>query len=71
MPSKTTKKARRAAAAQDNLPVEKDDGSRWVVMRDGRQVYYGTGVTKRQARTLCDGLRIPAEIVMVVPPKEK
>lgn len=47
---------------QDNFPVEKDDGTRWQVVRNGRVVYHGEGLTKAQAHRLADGLVDPAEI---------
>lgn len=66
MPNKNSKIARRTAGkANSNLPAEKDDGSRWVVMRDDRQVYLGGGTTKAQATRLAEGLLEPASIVEV------
>lgn len=65
MASKTTKKANAAKKGQSNLPAEKDDGTRWVVLRDGRQVYPGPGVLRLRAEHLNDGLRVPGEVVQV------
>lgn len=62
--SKTGKRAK-AAAKKSNLPAPKDDGTRWVVMRDGRQVYPGAGVTRDQADHLNQGLREPGELLQV------
>jgi hypothetical protein len=40
-----------------SAPVEKDDGTRWIVVdKDGFQIYPGKGVTKRQADLLSKGL---------------
>lgn len=40
-----------------NVPTEKDDGTRWIVVdKDGYQVYPGKGVTKNQANHLSRGL---------------
>jgi hypothetical protein len=68
MPSKTTKKARRAAPKKGGGPaVEKDDGTRWIVVSEetGRQVYPGNGVMKPEANRLADGLSVPATIMEV------
>lgn len=64
--SKTTKKAN-AAVKRSNIPVPRDDGSRWIVVRDGHQVYPGKGVTRAQAEHLVNGLVEPAELVQVTP----
>lgn len=67
MASKTGKKANSASKkAASNAPVEKDDGTRWVVVRDGRQVYVGAGLTRARATLLNDGLREPGRLVQVV-----
>lgn len=60
MASKTTKRARQAA--EKHLPVEKDDGTRWIVVRDGYPVYISNGSTKAEAVRLAKGLREPATI---------
>lgn len=67
MPSKTTKKARRAGGKKDNAPVEKDDGTRWTVhnRETGHQVYPGIGMIRSQAERLATGLYEPAEIRLV------
>lgn len=65
MASKTGKKANSAAKQAGNAPAEKDDGTRWVVMRDGRQVYPGAGVMRTLAAHLNDGLLVPGELVQV------
>lgn len=67
MASKTTKKANAAVKKGNNAPAPKDDGTRWIIMRDGRQVYPGPGVTRAQAQHLAGGLLEPAEIVQVTP----
>lgn len=56
MPSKTTKRAR--AAAKSNAPVEKDDGTRWIVRltEDNHAVYGTKGVMRSQAEHLSSGL---------------
>lgn len=69
MPSKTTKKARRAGGNKaSNIPVEKDDGTRWIV-RDlhHHQVYAGNGVTKAEATRLAAGLVDQAAYIEQVP----
>lgn len=65
MASKTGKKARNAAKKMSNAPVPKDDGTRWIVMRNGEQVYLGSGVTRAQAEHLNEGLLVPGELVQV------
>jgi len=65
MGSKTGKRANKATAKASNAPVEKDDGTRWIVVRDGRAVYGGVGVTRAQAQHLCEGLQEPAELQQV------
>lgn len=66
MASKTSRRANAASKNKgQNLPVEKDDGTRWVVVRDGRQVYPGTGVMRQRAEHLNDGLLVPGELVQV------
>jgi hypothetical protein len=65
MASKTGKKARAAAQRQGNAPTPKDDGSRWSVVRDGQQVYLGSGVTRAMAEHLNNGLLVPGELVQV------
>jgi hypothetical protein len=57
MASKTGRKANAAAARGSNLPAEKDDGTRWIVVdASGRTVYPGSGVSKSEARRLGEGL---------------
>jgi hypothetical protein len=66
MASKTGKRARNAAKkGANNVPVEKDDGTRWIIVRDGQQVYLGSGVTRAQAKHLNEGLLVPGELVQV------
>ena len=58
-------------SGKSNVPVEKDDGSRWVVIgEDGRQVYQGEGATKKWATHLATGLVQSATLKMVTPPTE-
>ena len=64
MASKTTKKARKAGV-KNNAPIEKDDGTRWIVVRDGLQVYPGSGIVKAQAERLAQDLLEPASIKQV------
>lgn len=64
MASKTGKRAN-AASKNSNAPVPKDDGTRWVVLRDDGQVYPGPGVMKAQAEHLAAGLADPGVIVQV------
>lgn len=49
----------------DHTPVEKDDGTRWIVTRNGAQVYPGSGLVKREALRLATGLVEPAEVEQV------
>lgn len=61
MPSKTTKKARRAGVKpKSNIPEERDDGTRWYVMSGidfpHRKMYGGKAYTKREAERLAEGL---------------
>ena len=65
MASKTTRKANAASkkGAALTAPTEKDDGTRWIIVRDGRQVYLGSGVDRAHARFLNDGLLEPGELV--------
>lgn len=66
MPNKNSKTARRAAhKVSSNAPVQRDDGTRWIIVREGRQVYPGAGITRKEAERLRDGLREPAEMVQV------
>lgn len=67
MPSKTTKRARRAGSKQSNVPVAKDDGTRWVVVRDGLPVYrtHRGGTTRAEAERLLSGLLEPAELLQI------
>jgi hypothetical protein len=61
----------RGGVKKSNLPVEKDDGSRWVVIgENGRQVYPGTGIRKKDADRLAGGLVQSATLKMTVPPTE-
>jgi hypothetical protein len=66
MASKTGRRANAASKGKNNAPIEKDDGTRWVVVRDGKQVYPGTGVTRAQATLLNEGLVVPGELVQIV-----
>lgn len=66
MASKTGRKANAAHKGKSNAPVEKDDGTRWMVVRDGKPVYMGAGVSRAQAQRLNDGLLVPGELVQVV-----
>lgn len=61
-PSKSSGKAK-----QSNVPVEKDDGSRWrVIDGDGQPVYISNGgIMKGQAERLAYGLVQPAYIEQV------
>ena len=43
----------------------KDDGSRWIVMREGVPVYRGKGIRLSDARRLADGLVDAADLVCV------
>ena len=57
---------------KSNLPAEKDDGSRWIVVgENGRQVYLGSGIKKKDATRLAEGLVQSATIEMIVPPTEE
>lgn len=65
-------KRRNHGPVKSNLPAEKDDGSRWIVMgENGRQVYQGSGLRKKDATRLAEGLLQSATIEMVVPPTEE
>lgn len=65
MPSKSTKRARRAGT-KSNAPVAKDDGTRWAVVRAGTPVYSHTsGLVKGEAQRLADGLLEAAEVVQI------
>lgn len=66
MASKTTRRANAASKKMNNAPTQKDDGSRWIVVRDGEQVYPGEGVTRPWAEHLARGLVVPGELVEVV-----
>lgn len=69
-PSKTTKKARRAGGRKvSNAPVEKDDGTRWIVWNlDTDHPAYLTkgGTTKAEAKRLAEGLVAPTELRQVI-----
>lgn len=71
MASKTTKRARNAAV-KSNAPVEKDDGTRWVVMLknddgpDYPAYLGGNGVTRSQAERLSEGLVGESYLVSLV-----
>lgn len=57
---------------KSNLPAEKDDGSRWVIIgENGRQVYLGSGIKKKEAERLAAGLVQSATLEMVTPPTEE
>ena len=43
----------------------KDDGSRWLVVRDSVPVYQGEGLKRSEAQRLADSLVQPAELVCV------
>lgn len=45
--------------------ASKDDGTRWVVMRDSQQVYPGLGSTQDHAQHLNNGLCEPGTLVQV------
>ena len=47
------------------IPTEKDDGTRWIVVRNGEPVYPGTGIPKQQAIRLATGLVEEAGIQQV------
>lgn len=65
-------KNRNRGPVKSNLPAEKDDGSRWIIVgEDGRQVYLGSGIRKKDAQRLADGLVQSATIEMIVPPTEE
>jgi hypothetical protein len=69
MPSKTTKKARRAGQPKGNQPEVsiKDDGKLYkVVDASGRPVYPGTGVILGEAERLARGLKFVGAVVPVV-----
>lgn len=67
MPNKTTKVNRRNAGKQnDHGPREKDDGTRWLVVRHGALVYGSTGgIIRSEAERLAAGLLEPAQIMQV------
>lgn len=66
MPSKTTKRARRAGGKKSSAPVAKDDGTRWIVVRAGAPVYGVTrGLIKGEAQRLAEGLLEPAEVLQI------
>lgn len=59
------KPGKRKGSVASNVPAEKDDGTRWIVVRDGVQVYLGSGVTRRQAEHLATGLVETASLIQV------
>ena len=69
MPSKSTKKVRRPTGKKKGheLPVEKDDGTRWeVVDKDFKPVYLsGSALTKSEAERLAKSLLMKAHIRQV------
>lgn len=67
MPNKNSKIARRTAGkASSNIPVAKDDGTRWIILdKDDHQVYPGTGIVKAEAERLADGLLEPGRISQI------
>lgn len=65
------KNAKVASRKQEAEPVAKDDGRRYVVKRDGRQVYPGPGVSLAAAEELAGGLAVPARIVELAAPAEE
>ena len=65
-------KNRNRGPVKSNLPAEKDDGSRWAVIgEDGRRVYLGDGLRKKEATRIAAGLVQSATIEMIVPPTEE
>lgn len=57
---------------KSNLPAEKDDGSRWAIIgENGRRVYLGDGLRKKDATRLAEGLVQSATLEMIVPPTEE
>lgn len=69
MASKTGRRANAAGKKKgNNIPVPKDDGSRWIVVNHetGEQVYSGSGVSRSQAEHLGTGLVAPARLVCTV-----
>lgn len=56
---------KKAKIATRNMGQSKvaDDGERYIVVRNGRQVYPGSGVSLADAQRLAGGLAEPAEIV--------
>lgn len=51
---------------QDNTPREKDDGTRWLVVRHGEPVYGSAGGnTRGEAERLAAGLLEPATIIQI------
>lgn len=63
--AKTPKKAWHKLQEKEHLR-QKDDGTRWIVVRDGRPVYHAHGgTTKEEAERLAAGLREPATIIQV------
>lgn len=69
MASKTGRKANAAAKQGNNVPTEKDDGTRWIVrdLETRAQVYLGSGVSRAQAERLATGLVRPAFLEQVEP----
>ena len=65
------KKAKIASRKQNQVAAPKDDGRRFIVVRDGRQVYPGPGVPFAAAQFLEAGLVRPAEIVELAKPEEE
>lgn len=48
------------------IPVEKDDGTRWnVIDANGKLIYVGAGLTKREATRYAEGMIQPAGIRQV------
>jgi hypothetical protein len=68
MPSKTTKKARRAGAKKGHKPEQavKDDGKLYkVVDATGRNIYPGQGVKLGEAERLAKGLKFVGAVVPI------
>lgn len=68
MPSKNTKTQRRTGKGKSNLPVEKDDGTRWIVVnRETERPAYlpRNGVRKAEAERLSEGLVVDSYIKQI------
>lgn len=60
---------KKAAPKKSNVPVEKDDGTRWTIHdhETGVQIYPGNGIIRQQAERLATGMVRPASIREVLP----